>query len=88
MLEIFRLKDSARPSATELSEINVLALIPAKTSTQRSICWDLLQKPGITYALVFALVAVTFIARSLLAPTLGTQSLYLFLMTVTVLMSH
>jgi two-component system, LuxR family, sensor kinase FixL len=80
LLEIFRLKDSARPSATELSEINVLALIPAKTSTQRSICWDLLQKPGITYALVFALVAVTFIARSLLAPTLGTQSLYLFLM--------
>ena len=30
--------------------------------------------------MVFALVAVTFIARSLLAPTLGTQSLYLFLM--------
>ena len=32
------------------------------------------------YALVLALVAVTFIARSLVAPTLGTQSLYLFLM--------
>ena len=57
-----------------------MALIPAKTPTQRSIGWDLLQKPGITYALVVALVAFTFIVRSLLAPTLGTQSLYLFLM--------
>ena len=70
----------ARSSATELSEINALAMIPAKTPTQRSTGWDRLQKPGITYALVFALVAVTFIARSLVAPTLGTQSLYLFLM--------
>src|SRR5664279_5449734 len=33
-----------------------------------------------TYALVLALVAVTFLARSLAAPTLGSQSLYLFLM--------
>jgi two-component system, LuxR family, sensor kinase FixL len=32
------------------------------------------------YGLVVALVAVTFLARSLVAPTLGTQSLYLFLM--------
>ncbi|MFY9601785.1 MAG: PAS domain S-box protein [Pseudolabrys sp.] len=32
------------------------------------------------YVLVLVLVAVTFITRSLVAPTLGTQSLYLFLM--------
>ena len=30
--------------------------------------------------MVLALVAITFLARSLIAPTLGTQSLYLFLM--------
>ena len=33
-----------------------------------------------TYVLVLALVVITFIARSQIAPTLGTQSLYLFLM--------
>jgi two-component system sensor kinase FixL len=32
------------------------------------------------YVLVLALVALTFLLRSLIAPTLGTQSLYLFLM--------
>ena len=32
------------------------------------------------YAFVLGLVAVTFLARFLVAPTLGTQSLYLFLM--------
>ena len=32
------------------------------------------------YVLVLALVAVTFLARSLVGPTLGTQALYLFLM--------
>ena len=57
-----------------------MALIPAKTPTQHSTGWDRLQKPGYYLRLGFALVAVTFIARSLLAPTLGTQSLYLFLM--------
>jgi len=38
-----------------------------------------------TYALVLALVAVTFLARSLVAPTLGSQSLYLFLMPAVLL---
>jgi two-component system sensor kinase FixL len=33
-----------------------------------------------TYTLVLGLVAITFLARSLVAPTLGSQSLYLFLM--------
>ncbi len=32
------------------------------------------------YVLVLAMVAVTFVARALLGPTLGAQSLYLFLM--------
>ncbi len=56
-------------------------MIPAESPEQRrSSVWQRLQQPGTTYALVLALVAVTFITRSLVAPTLGTQSLYLFLM--------
>ena len=56
-------------------------MIPGDTTEQRrSTGWDFLQRPGMIYALVLALVAVTFLARSLVAPTLGTQSLYLFLM--------
>jgi two-component system sensor kinase FixL len=39
-----------------------------------------LQQPGMKYLLVLALVVITFIVRSQLAPTLGSQSLYLFLM--------
>ncbi|MGA8935074.1 MAG: PAS domain S-box protein [Pseudolabrys sp.] len=58
-----------------------MTLIPAESPEQRrSSVWQRLQQPGTTYALVLALVAVTFIKRSLVAPTLGTQSLYLFLM--------
>jgi two-component system sensor kinase FixL len=58
-----------------------LTLIPAESREPRpSSVWQRLQQPGTTYALVLALVAVTFITRSLVAPTLGTQSLYLFLM--------
>jgi len=56
-------------------------LIPAESREPRHpSVWQRLQQPGPTYALVLALVAVTFITRSLVAPTLGTQSLYLFLM--------
>ena len=56
-------------------------MIPAESREPRpSSVWQRLQQPGTTYALVLALVAVTFITRSLVAPTLGTQSLYLFLM--------
>ena len=56
-------------------------MIPGDTTEQRrSTGWDFLRRPGMTYALVLALVAVTFLARSLVAPTLGSQSLYLFLM--------
>ena len=40
---------------------------------------DLLQQPGMTYVLVLVLVAITFVLRPAIAPTLGTQSLYLFL---------
>jgi len=58
-----------------------LALIPAESVAQRSSSvWRQLQKPGMVYVLVLALVALTFITRSLVAPTLGTQSLYLFLL--------
>ena len=56
-------------------------MIPAESREPRHpSVWQRLQQPGPTYALVLALVAVTFITRSLVAPTLGTQSLYLFLM--------
>lgn len=56
-------------------------MIPAESPPQRpSAGWHLLQRPGMIYVLVLVLVAVTFITRSLVAPTLGTQSLYLFLM--------
>jgi hypothetical protein len=34
-----------------------------------------LQRPGMIYVLVLAMVAVTLIARSLIGPTLGAQSL-------------
>ena len=57
-----------------------MTLIPVKGAEQRFSVWYRLQQPGMIYALVLALVAVTFITRSLVAPTLGTQSLYLFLM--------
>jgi two-component system sensor kinase FixL len=54
---------------------------PTDTPRPRSFAlWDLMRKPGMTYVLVLALVVITFIARSQVAPTLGTQSLYLFLM--------
>jgi two-component system, LuxR family, sensor kinase FixL len=55
-------------------------LTPAESPTQRLAGWPRLRGPGMVYGLVVALVAVTFLARSLVAPTLGTQSLYLFLM--------
>ena len=56
-------------------------MVPGDTTEQHpSIGWDFLRRRGMTYALVLALVAVTFLARSLVAPTLGSQSLYLFLM--------
>lgn len=40
----------------------------------------LLQRPGIIYGLVLGIVVITFGIRALVAPTLGAQSLYLFLM--------
>lgn len=56
-------------------------MIPGdSTEQQRSSDWDFLKRPGITYVLVLALVAITFLARSMVAPTLGSQALYLFLM--------
>src|SRR6478672_13154747 len=62
-------------------KVPFLTMIPGDTTEQhRSIGWDFLRRRGMTYALVLALVAATFLARSLVAPTLGSQSLYLFLM--------
>jgi two-component system sensor kinase FixL len=56
-------------------------LIPSEGhKRQHFAVGDLLKKAGMIYAFVLALVAVTFLVRSLIAPTLGTQSLYLFLM--------
>ena len=56
-------------------------MIPVETTAQQHPAGgDFLQRPGMTYVLVLALVAVTFLTRSLAAPTLGSQSLYLFLM--------
>ena len=61
-------------------------MMPRDTIEQRrSTVWDFSRRPGMTYALVLALVAVTFLARSLVAPTLGSQSLYLFLMPAVLL---
>ena len=58
-----------------------LATTPGETPERPdSAGWRLLQRPGMTYILVLGLVAITFLARSLVAPTLGSQSLYLFLM--------
>lgn len=58
-----------------------LATIPGETPPQPdSAGWHLLRRPGMTYTLVLVLVAITFLARSLVAPTLGSQALYLFLM--------
>src|SRR6185436_4305419 len=67
-------------------EVPDLAMMPRDTTEQRrSTDWDFSRRPGMTYALVLALVAVTFLARSLVAPTLGSQSLYLFLMPAVLL---
>ena len=56
-------------------------MIPGDTTEHhRSTGWDFLRRRGMTYALVLVLVAITFLARLLVAPTLGSQSLYLFLM--------
>ena len=69
------------PNAAQYEWIS-LALIPDQRPPAAPpwrlvpICKD----PRPATLLVFAIVAVTFIVRSLIAPTLGTQSLYLFLM--------
>ena len=42
--------------------------------------WAVMRRPGMTYALALGLVVVVFVIRTLLAPTLGNQALYLFLM--------
>jgi two-component system, LuxR family, sensor kinase FixL len=58
-----------------------LAVISGDIPDQgRSAGWDRLKQPGMIYVLVLALVAATFLARGFIAPTLGSQSLYLFLM--------
>lgn len=54
--------------------------VPSNVPVSRAAVSDLLRQPAMMYALVLALVAVTFVVRPLIAPTLGTQSLYLFLM--------
>ncbi len=58
-----------------------LALQSRGTATQNaSRLWLALQQPKTTYALALALVATAFILRTLLAPTLGNEELYLFLL--------
>lgn len=68
----------AEPALHEIDSVN--SIPDHASATWRSPRWALLQRPGMIYALVLALVGTTFLARSLIAPTLGTQSLYLFLM--------
>ncbi|HYA30771.1 MAG TPA: hypothetical protein VEI95_18280, partial [Acidobacteriota bacterium] len=46
-----------------------------ETPLQRALKW-----PGASYVLALGFLAVVFILRALLAPTLGSQALYLFLM--------
>jgi len=61
-----------------------MADLTAKSSgtsmSSGSRLWATLQQPRMTYALALGLVAVVFIIRTLLAPTLENQALYLFLM--------
>src|ERR1041385_5727611 len=56
------------------------SLIPSDHKKRQFADWSALKRPGMMYAFVLALVVLTFLARSFIAPTLGTQSLYLFLM--------
>src|SRR5262245_49589831 len=46
---------------------------------ETSRLWDELQQPRVAYGVAFVLLAAAFIVRALLAPTLGEQALYLFL---------
>src|SRR5690242_18234017 len=48
-------------------------------STHQLRAWHSLRQPAVLYALAISLVALAFVLRSLLAPTLGDQALYLFL---------
>ena len=58
-----------------------MALTPTKGPPQRRLgAWFQSQGPATSYLLALVIVALTFVVRSLIAPTLGTQSLYLFLM--------
>src|SRR5471030_1091938 len=61
-----------------------MADLTAKSSgtsmSSGSRLWAALQQLRMTYALALGLVAVVFIIRTLLAPTLENQALYLFLM--------
>src|SRR6266568_3292774 len=49
-------------------------------ATSQLRAWQGLQRHAALYALSLSLVAIAFVLRSLLAPTLGDQALYLFLM--------
>jgi two-component system sensor kinase FixL len=52
---------------------------PDNEAAGRPAAWQGLRQRSALYALAVALVAIAFILRSLLAPTLGDQALYLFL---------
>src|SRR5215470_7049812 len=55
-----------------------LALQPADHASDDRY-WPVLQRRTAVYALSLSLVAIAFLARALLAPTLGDHLLYLFL---------
>jgi two-component system, LuxR family, sensor kinase FixL len=61
-----------------------MAELTAKSSDRSMLSgarfWTVMQQPGMSYVLALGLVAGVFIIRALLAPTLGNQALYLFLM--------
>src|SRR5215475_505706 len=48
-------------------------------TTPQLRAWHGLRQPAALYVLAISLVALAFVLRSLLAPTLGDQALYLFL---------
>src|SRR5262245_12273281 len=53
--------------------------LTSASKTGRNLPWDTMRRRGAVYALALLLVACAFALRSLLAPSLGNQALYLFL---------
>src|SRR4051812_15419538 len=57
-----------------------LAMKPGPQNSAGGFLREAFGRPAMTYLLALGLVALAFILRALLGPTLGNQALYLFLM--------